>query len=445
MSQTCALTLCNRTARAQCHCCRQNVCLVHLNEHNDVLNDQLNPLTEILHTLGNRIQMINIDEAFATTRKQLEQWRTDAHRQIDQYYENKYHELNHLIQDKINEQQDKFVQTQAKINELIREQQVTRQDIVQLTSTIECLENQINNFEKYFIDLQIQPLNLESNLIQIRGINEDEYNLSQLSSVYQIINLPDESYAAMATNDQYLLIHQQPHLCLVNQDLTIYKSVSWKHGDIHDMCWSSTLNRFLIIDSKYIYLLNTNTMLIDKITSFDKQKWMSCACSDEFLYLSTNQWGSSITKISFDRTTQLGKQYQSPQICHADEYIDMITCKKTKIALIIRNSTSKSIRLELRTEDKLQQIWTCVLDIQWKYDKPFHCCPFISEDWLVADYQTGRLIQISRSGRVKSILKYNTIPFCVTRFGPNNLALSTENGIHFHEVNYKKTYTIYIL
>ncbi|CAF1564779.1 unnamed protein product, partial [Rotaria sordida] len=54
MSQPCAIDGCKRTSRALCHCCQQDLCIFHLNEHNDLLNSQLNPLVDEINTLGDR-------------------------------------------------------------------------------------------------------------------------------------------------------------------------------------------------------------------------------------------------------------------------------------------------------------------------------------------------------------------------------------------------------
>src|SRR5689334_14758671 len=154
MPQTCAITSCNRASRALCHCCQQNVCIVHLNEHNDILNSQLNPLINIINTLGSRIQTINIQKTFDNCRQKLEQWRVESHKNIDQFFEQKYRELDQLIDEKLNEQQEKLLRIQSKIHELIREQEVTRQDIYELTSIIDHLEKEINNMEEKFIEIQ---------------------------------------------------------------------------------------------------------------------------------------------------------------------------------------------------------------------------------------------------------------------------------------------------
>jgi hypothetical protein len=395
--------------------------------------------------LDNRIQTINFQQVIGDYRQKLEQWRLESHQKIDQFFEQKCRELDQIIGEKVNEQQERIGQIKSKIDGLIREQQVTRQDIYELTSRIDHLEREVNNIEGKVVEIHTHPLVLDGNLISIRGINEPEYDLSMLSSTYKIINLPDGSYGAMASNDRYLLIHQAPNLCLVGHDLTIFKRIPWNYGVIYDICWSKTLNRFIVIDQKHVFSVDENTMSVEKLKTMEKRRWMSCTCSDEALFLSTNEWGSSITKINIHPLKKLDKQWQSPDICNKDEYIDMITYNNRKLAMIIRNNSHNTIRMESRSADTLDRIWSLPLDVAWNPRKPFYCCPFIGEDWLVADYETGRLLHVTKAGRMKSIAPYNTIPYCISLFGPNMLAVSTKDGINFHELNHTPTYTIFVL
>ncbi len=62
MSQRCAIQDCKRASRTLCQCCNQNLCRDHFNEHDDLLNSQLNPLTDEMNVLSDRLRAINIDK-----------------------------------------------------------------------------------------------------------------------------------------------------------------------------------------------------------------------------------------------------------------------------------------------------------------------------------------------------------------------------------------------
>jgi hypothetical protein len=52
MSQLCAIPKCERTVRGLCDCCKQKLCLQHLNEHNTLLISELNPLIDEINAVG---------------------------------------------------------------------------------------------------------------------------------------------------------------------------------------------------------------------------------------------------------------------------------------------------------------------------------------------------------------------------------------------------------
>lgn len=442
MSQVCDIDACSRAARALCHCCQQNVCIVHLNEHNDLLNSQLNPLIENVKILDEHLRTINIRQIVNNYREQLEEWRLDSHKKIDQFYEEKCQELDRMIIDKVDEQKVEVRQLQVKLNQLVHQQQATRQDFYELALMIDHIEHEINNIQESFIQIYNRPLILDYNLITIKGLNEQIYDLSSLSPVFKSISRSDGSYAALASNNKTLLIHQAPNLCITDPNLTIIKRVAWRHGAIHDMCWSKVLDLYIILEQRGIYFVNENTLSIDKATTVEKRKWLSCTCFEEYLFLSTHEWGSSITKIYLNSSKKLEKQWQSPDICKRDEYIDVITSNQRKLAVMIRNSSRQTIRLELRSPQTLDKIWSIVLDGLWGPNKPFHCCPFVNEDWLVADYVTGRLLHVTKTGIIRAVLPYNSVPYCVNVFNSKVLVISANDGIHFHNLNHKNTYTI---
>ena len=89
MSQSCAANKCSRTSRWLCDCCNQSLCLQHLNEHNALLVTKLNPLTDEINELGDRLKSFNIEQALVSCRRKLEKWRDDCHQKIERLFERK--------------------------------------------------------------------------------------------------------------------------------------------------------------------------------------------------------------------------------------------------------------------------------------------------------------------------------------------------------------------
>ncbi|CAF4888543.1 unnamed protein product, partial [Rotaria sp. Silwood1] len=123
MSQLCFIKKCTRTSRGLCDCCQQSLCLQHLNEHNALLISQLNPLTDEVNALEDRLKILNIQKSIGNSRKKLEQWREDCHKKIDCLFERKCQELDELVNQKIDQQREALNWVHSKITELIKAQE----------------------------------------------------------------------------------------------------------------------------------------------------------------------------------------------------------------------------------------------------------------------------------------------------------------------------------
>jgi hypothetical protein len=319
------------------------------------------------------------------------------------------------------------------VAKIVREQETTRQDIDSLTATIRQLEKEMNNIEESDIRINTRSLVVDDNLVQITKIKEDELDLSKLSSVYRALSSPVGSYAVVASSDQFLLTHKEPNLCLIDKEMNIVKQVLWTHNNIRDMCWLSTLDRFIIVEQDSIFLVDQRTISIEAIEINDKRKWSTGTCSDTFLFLSTNVWGSSIVQLRLIPSVTIIKEWKSPITCTQDELINGMVYKNKTCAIIIENNVQKSVRIELRSSETLDRIWSLPLNIILNQNILFYCCSLNCNEWLVADYESKRLLQITKDGKLKTTIPYNEIPYCVRMFGSDMLVVSTEKGTNLYK------------
>ena len=95
-------------------------------------------------------------------RQILEQWRNDCHKKIDNFIEQKYQDINQRVTEKVKKQREEIDQIQKKIATLIREEEVSRQDINTLTSSIQKLEQEIKRIERTHLNrFWLLQLNLQ--------------------------------------------------------------------------------------------------------------------------------------------------------------------------------------------------------------------------------------------------------------------------------------------
>jgi hypothetical protein len=348
MFRSCNISTCKRSSLAVCHCCQKNVCISHLNEHQGIINSKLDPLVDEINALGERLQTIDVEKKVAYCRRKLEEWRAECHEKIDRLFEQKCQELDQLVAIKITQQREEISEVRSKLAKLMDQQETTRQDIDLLTSNIHYLEVVMNNIEQTCFQIIIQPLIIDDRSIIFKEKKDQEFDLSNDYPIHQTIPYPPKSWVPLASNDHHLLFHQAPNLSLVNQELTIVKQVLWSYDTIWSTCWSSTLNGFIIITKNQIYRLDETTMSIENVQTNKKENWLTCTCSDLYLFVSTNEWGSLILQYSLSLPIELIKQWQPPYSCSKDECIDSIVYNNETLAVMIRNVNEKTNRIELK-------------------------------------------------------------------------------------------------
>ena len=96
------LSLLFSSSRAKCFHCSRDLCLTHLTEHTQIVERQtrVSANEELLNTLEAKLRSLSIPSRISETPKiQLEKWRVEAHRKLDQLAEQKRQELQTKIDD----------------------------------------------------------------------------------------------------------------------------------------------------------------------------------------------------------------------------------------------------------------------------------------------------------------------------------------------------------
>ncbi|CAF3364799.1 unnamed protein product [Rotaria socialis] len=434
MSHSCAVLQCERKFRALCDCCKQNLCLQHLTEHNMILVSQLNPLTNEIKALGERLESLKLHDIVRNGHQKLKQWQQDCHEKIDHLFEKKYQELDRLVTEKLDQQRESIRRLHSKLSKLVHEQEATRNDIDMLSTAIRQIEIDLKKIEQTSFQINTRSLVIDDSYIQVRKIDEHERDHSTLASVYRTLASPSGSYVEIASNDQFLLVHQKPNLCIVDLDMNIKQQILWEHKQIWDMCWSSVADRFIVIDEADIFLIDERLIYIETVDTDKRRKWMSCACSQTSLFLSTDEWGSKIMQFRLLPSITFTKEWKPPLVCTENERIDGIACRGDMCALLIMNGKEKSLRIELRTCASFKRIWLRLIDGIFDSNFILRCCSLKADEWLVADCENRCLLHITKDGKLKMTIKYHDIPYRIKLFGPDMIVVSTQKGINFHKI-----------
>jgi archaellum component FlaC len=433
MSQPCAIQDCKRGSRALCQCCNQNLCRDHFNEHDDLLNSQLNPLTDEMNVLSDRLTAINIDKIINESRQKLNQWRIDCHKIIDRFYEEKSQELNRFVNESVDKQRRELADLRLKMTKLIENQETTKNDIDTLTLAIRNLEQKMNEVEHIRVEVDIRPLKIDKSLIQIGKSKIHLFNLLNLSSAYRTINRSRTSCNSVTSNDRFLLAHIDTNLCLIDENLSVMKQVKWNYTDIGDMCWSSVLGRFVVITQNDVLLVDENRMSIERVQQLEGGIWNACGCSDKSLYLSRVAWDSSVLEFGLLPSIQHVKLWKITDKLKQEQRVDAITYNHGTLALAINDKSNRTKLFELRSSETFSPLWSMQLDIDYN-SNGVRCSPLSHDEWLLSDWSTSRLFHITKDGKLKETCVYTSKPYNMTCFRSNILAILTKGSVNFHKL-----------
>jgi hypothetical protein len=448
MSLPCSIESCQRTSTVLCYECNKSFCAEHLKEHDQYLNSQLQPLANEIKNLSNRYALINQNKLINHFREQLDKWRQNSHKTIDRLYKEKCDELKRDWPQKLAKPQKDLERLRAKNMEFIREERTTHQDIEQLREEIRVLDQQIKDIEQKGIQIDIRPLSIEkkidieppeheiSDTEQEQEHEVEEIQFIDLSIPYRAIDCSGQSGVAFTGNNTNLLIYEYRTLSLLDQDLISMEQSSWNNGHIIDMCWSTTLNHFIVVtDKKTVYQINENPFKFKRIESIPQEQWWSCTCSEQFLFLTAQGKETFIFQFNLKSSFETIKYWRSPATCKQHQFIHDIKYYNQSLALIIIDSIDKTAHFELRSSTNLNKFFSFQIDInETSYQPAIHSCLIKYNQWIIIVENTSQIYHIDKNGTLLSIYQYKPPVWNAVLFASNILAIRTENKIIFHKI-----------
>ena len=410
-NKPCFIDGCKAPSRSVCTCCNKCFCLEHLSHHFGRVNNQLPPLAEKINGLGKRLtNYFAVEPAYLSS---LEKWRDEAHRTIEQYYETKRQDVVDDRRDKLKKETERV---RTAMEKMMRKQDAVRDDIDLMTQEIRIIEQRFNEFQS--LRFTFHPLVVDNNLI-VR-------NLLPLPSQCRTMKYKLDGSSAMAANDKFLLLHQKPHLNLIDRYFTVVKHVAWTHDDLWDACWSPKQGRFVLVTENGIFTLDPTTLKITRCSISSPSRWSRASCSDSSLYLVTQGKGPSIFEYRIPTSYRPIKEHRPPKTCADYEYIFDLKSNRKSLALVIFNSVDGNTRLDLRSSISLERHWS--IDV----GKGFRCCLLYDSHWLVGDPLTRRMLHISNNGKLLKKVRCGHQPWNLLQWDKYMIAVRTSEGINLH-------------
>ena len=177
-----------------CYHCSYDLCIDHLNEHEQLIDaltrSTLEDYFTLLTNLSTRLQSLTISSKILNEPfLKIEEWRINAYRQIDEIVEKKFEEIRNKIDeyrqifDTIKtEQLERINRYKQKISDLFRKSQIANKDLSILKKSMEKIENNSNIFDQHSIEVLPTRSIIHSIHIQMQLNNWKPSNQSSSSS-----------------------------------------------------------------------------------------------------------------------------------------------------------------------------------------------------------------------------------------------------------------------
>lgn len=378
-------------------------------------NKKLKNLTEAINKLSTKLSSMQ-----PASLQQLEEWRQTAYQSIDDYCDKKRLEL---IETKQIHQKKDLDHIRQKLNHLIECQDDQDGHYDSINHDIQLAEVKINETEH--LRLTVHPLSIDEHLIMRR-------HLFPLPHALRTIHLKTGLESAVGTNDRHLLVDREgKHLCLLDKNLTVVKEIPFTHDGIHGICWTSAIARFIIITFKEILLLDEKTMKLEKCPISCKVDWWRGTCSEDILFLSTVEWGSSIYEFNIRSLFKPIKELHAPVTCTKEEIICDIKYNSGFIAVPIFNKHRDESRFELRSVKTFDCVWSV------RAHGRCRCCSIDVDQWLLMDHDDCRFFHISADGKLLEADKYDQHEQLedIIPWDKDHVVVLTKKSINLHKLN----------
>jgi hypothetical protein len=401
-----------------------------LNEHSDLINAQLVPLSDEINSLFETFNNISLDQS--TFLPELIAWRQETHRMIDRFCERKQLEFEELFEKERNKQKKELDRLRNEINELIREQEATQENINSINDSIRILQQTIKQFQ--FPQFHISPFIIDQQLVNFQ---------KNISTSKQLLPRPDPSrtvklnnpYWSIAANDNYILVAQRGKLILLDRQLIVWREIPWNHNQLCDMFWCKKLAQFIILTPHDIFILDEKTMTVEQSTITCNKygtEWWCGTCSNDTLFLSTDNKSSLIFEFNIRTSIDFVKQHRPPVSCEEDELITDLSSDNISLALVIINRQDE-VHLDVCSLQTLKRRWSIQLGSRPEICR-IRCCSLINKQWMMIDRNNSELFHISPDGKLVKKEKYKSTPWNAVQFDTNFVAILTKESVNLHDL-----------
>ncbi|CAF2079060.1 unnamed protein product [Rotaria magnacalcarata] len=312
----------------RCDGCRRLFCNTHFSEHERSLSQQLDNLTSEYSNLKQDVALPPSYESLTEDTElinKIDQWEGDIIRQVKQVAEAAREKIRCRSNTAVIERfRPEFEQFTEELQQTQRTNHVREPNIQLLTTKLHDLKLQVQDSLMSKAEIKTTPIDWTQYFQLVMKQHtlqryQQDLHLDRLLTTRPRICIDakgaDWHILGKPSPTNSVFLHYQ-HTKKNKRLLTVsvngqQKLIPWyEDQSIWDSCWSSFLNKFVILADNRLYTYDDEIITSDSMQRIeavkpkrDKMEFLRCACSDETLFITYDERNSSIDEYNMSSWT----------------------------------------------------------------------------------------------------------------------------------------------
>jgi hypothetical protein len=418
---------CDRSSY-RCDGCRRLFCDYHLSEHRQNLTEQVDNLTTEYSNLKEILALPPSYESLTESTElinKIDQWETDTIRQIKEIAEQTREKIRHRYDTIATERfGPEFQQLTEQLQQNQRTNHFTELDIQRLTAQINDLKIQVENSLLTTVDIRTTPIDWTKYLqivVKQQKVqrNQRDIHFDRLITTRARISLRvgegvDWHVLGTPSSINSTFLHYQhtdrsKFLSIVDINGQ-QKPIPWSEDQsIWDSCWSSFLNKFIILGDNRLYTYDdeistsNSIQLIESVRPRrDKMEFLRCACSDENIFITYDERNSSIDEYNMNQWTIVHK-YEN--IVKHNEIIISIAISEINSNLIGITILDDKGYWHFELRDRSMLLISLIQLDKNEFNRRLISLPNSNMNWLIVHTGSKFFTVINENGQTKQMIE----------------------------------------
>ncbi|CAF0851725.1 unnamed protein product [Adineta ricciae] len=412
----------------RCDDCRRTFCDYHFTEHRQQIVEQFDRLQRDYSNLNEILSLPPSYESLAGNTdliNKVDQWEADAIRQVK--------EIAEQTRDKIRSRadsipNDRFGTAFHQLTEQFQQTQLANTyselDIQRLATQLNNLKIQVENSSLTTADLQVLPIDW-SKYLQITTkqpnlprIQQQDFHFDWLLTTKARLSLDvkgsDWHMLGTSSPQHSTFLHYQHtkkhrRLSIINHNGQ-QKLVPWYDDQaVWDSCWSSYLNKFLILADNRLYTYDDEIETSDSMQLIesvqpkrDEMEFLRCTCSNDTLLIAYDERNTSIDEY---KMTPWRRVHEYANIVKPNEIIMSLTFSMTNSNLIGMTLLDDRQQWHFELRDRSMSLISAIQLDKSEFNRRIISLPNLTFNWLIIHTGSKYLTVLNENAQSKRTIE----------------------------------------